>query len=127
MSSNPTERILIIAIEQNISFLLEQVLRSAGYEVVTTREPDSAEKLVNTTSPALLILSENLDDGKDLAHAGHLRDRFPTIPLLLLVSQDNPDLLKSALRIGITDTLCLPLHPEDILTVVQSCLSQFPK
>jgi two-component system, OmpR family, phosphate regulon sensor histidine kinase PhoR len=127
MSSNPTERILIIAIEQNISFLLEQVLRSAGYEVVTTREPDSAEKLVNTTSPALLILSENLDDGKDLAHARHLRDRFPTIPLLLLVSQDHPDLLKSALRIGITDTLCLPLHPEDILTVVQSCLTQFHK
>ena len=77
MSSNPAEHILIITVDQAISFLLEQVLRSAGYEVVTTRESDSTEELIHTSSPALVILSEPLDGDADLDRAIRLRERFP--------------------------------------------------
>ena len=127
MTSNPAERILVIAVDPHTTFLLEQILHSAGYDVVTTREPDTAELLVKTTSPRLIILNDNLADASDLERAGNLINHFPAIPLLLLTSHDSPEVLKNVIRLGVADYLCLPLHPEDILNVVQNCLGQSQK
>src|SRR5512146_2124324 len=110
MSTNPKEQIFVVISDPQVNYLLERILRSSGFMVTVTRERTSAEKMLEKASPSLVIVSEKLVDGSGMELARSLIDRFPALPILLFVNQDTPELLKEALRAGISDYLCLPLH-----------------
>lgn len=124
MTDTSKDQVFIIISDPQANYLLERVLRSAGYAVSAARDKAAAEKLMESSSPSLVVISEKLSDGNGLDLAKNLIRRFPALPVLLFVSQDTPDLLKDALRAGVMDYLCLPLHTEDILQAVQRSLKQ---
>lgn len=124
MPENSKESIFVIISDNQANYLLERVLRSAGYSVTSTKDKASSEKLLETNQPSLVILGEKLTDGNGLELARNLIRRFPALPVLLFVNSDSPDLLKEALRSGVMDYLCLPLHTEDILQAVQRSIRQ---
>lgn len=124
MQDNIKEQIFIIISDSQSNYLLERVLRSGGYAVTSLKEKAAAEKMLESTQPSLVILSDKLIDGNGLDLARNLIRRYPALPVLLLVTSDSPDLLKEALRAGVMDYLCLPLKTEDILQAVQRCLRQ---
>ncbi|HVN55614.1 MAG TPA: ATP-binding protein [Anaerolineaceae bacterium] len=124
MSTNAKEQIFVVISDPQVNYLLERILRSAGFMVTVTRERSSAEKMLEKASPSLVIVSEKLVDGNGMELARNLLDRFPALPILLFVSQDTPELLKEALRAGISDYLCLPLHSEQILLAVNNALQR---
>ncbi len=103
---------------------MERILQSAGFGVNTAREIAQAEKLIEGMAPALVLLSERLVDGNGLSFAGKILEKFPAVPVLLFVTQDTPELLKAALRVGVTDYLCPPLHANEVLQAVQSALQR---
>lgn len=124
MPENSKELIFIIISDNQANYLLERVLRSAGYSVTSTKDKMSSEKLLEANQPSLVILGEKLTDGNGLELARNLIRRYPALPVLLFVNSDSPDLLKEALRSGVMDYLCLPLHTEDILQAVQRSIRQ---
>lgn len=124
MPDNSKDQIFIIISDSQANYLLERVLRSAGYAVTSMKEKAAAEKTLETTQPSLVILSEKLTDGNGLELARNLIRRYPALPVLLFVTNDTSDLLKEALRAGVMDYLCLPLKTEDILQAVQRSLKQ---
>lgn len=113
-------QVLIVASNLQVNYLLERVLISAGYLVTIAQDKTSAEHEMTRITPTIAIVGEKLTDGDSLELTRILLTRFPTLPVLLLVSQDTPDLLKAALHAGIRDYLCLPLRTEDILKAVQN-------
>jgi DNA-binding NtrC family response regulator len=119
MPENSKESVFVIISDNQANYLLERVLRSAGYAVTSAKDKLSSEKLIETSQPSIVILGEKLTDGNGLDLARNLIRRFPALPVLLFVNSDSPELLKEALRSGVTDYLCLPLHTEDILQAVQ--------
>ncbi len=124
MTDNSKELVFVIISENQANYLLERVLRSAGYSVTAVKEKAAAEKMLENTQPSLVILSEQLVDGNGLELARNLIRRYPALPVLLFVNSDTPELLKEALRTGVMDYLCLPLKTEDILSAVQRSIKQ---
>ena len=124
MPENSKESVFVIISDNQANYLLERVLRSAGYAVTSARDKLSSEKMIETSQPSIVILGEKLTDGNGLDLARNLIRRFPALPVLLFVNSDSPELLKEALRSGVTDYLCLPLHTDDILQAVQRSIRQ---
>jgi len=124
MTSPSKEQVLVVISDFQIKFLLERVLLSSGYQVTACQDRVSAQKILRTTVPALIIMSEKLDDSNGLEFANELSKRLPGVPIVLFVEHDSPDLLKKALRAGINEYLCLPLRSEDILKATQNTLER---
>ncbi len=126
MIPSQKEQIYTVFTDTQISYLLERVLRSNGFDVVTFSERNDTEKALASLDkknlPALVIIADKFKDGTGLDFARSLSTSIPTLPIILFVSQDSPELLKSAMRLGITDYLCLPLRTEEILAAVQNSI-----
>ena len=121
------QTILVIIPDQQITYLLERVLQSAGYTVNVIREPSEALENLNKNLPSMVILSDTVGEKSGLDLSKDLLHRFPAIPILLLVQNDTSELLKSAMRLGVSDYMTLPLRSEDILNAVQNGLSKTQK
>ncbi len=124
MTSPSKEQLLVVISDFQIKFLLERVLLSSGYQVTLCQDRASAQKILRTTVPGLIIMSEKLDDSNGLEFANELSKRLPGVPIVLFVEHDSPDLLKRAMRAGINEYLCLPLRSEDILKATQNTLER---
>lgn len=116
--------ILVTISDPQIKILLERVLKSGGYSVTLLQNAASLQRVIETSAPSLVILDETIDDAKGLDLAGELLRRFPAVSILLFVSQETPALLKRALQLGISNTLCLPLRSDAILKAVQDSLEK---
>jgi two-component system, OmpR family, phosphate regulon sensor histidine kinase PhoR len=122
MPPNSTSQIYVIISDPQITYLLERVLRSTGYAVTVLQDKASADPALEKAVPDLVIVGDKLSDSSGLDIARILSERFPAVPVLMFVSQDTPDLLKAALRAGVSDYICLPLRSDDILKAVQKSL-----
>jgi two-component system NtrC family sensor kinase len=122
MTLSTKEQIFVVISDSQVTYLLERILKSAGYLTTIVRDRSTAEKSIETFAPALTIIADRLVDGNGLDFARSLLLRFPAMPVLMFVTQDNAQLLKDALRSGITDYLTLPLHTDDILRAVTNGL-----
>lgn len=124
MATAQKETILVVISDAQINFLLERILKSVGYSVLICLNSAAAQKELAANSPTLMILGEKLNDGVGLEFAATVLHQYPAIPIILFVSNDQPDLLKAALRLGVSDYLCLPLKTDDILRAVQNSLTK---
>ena len=125
MSTHSLEsNILIVNADKQINFLLERILKSAGHEVCICEDNDILDKLAKTRGSALVMIGENIGREKCIHLIESIRKRFPVLPILLFVDQDSHDLLKNALKAGISDYMCLPLRSDEIMATVQSGLEK---
>jgi two-component system NtrC family sensor kinase len=124
MATVQRETALVVISDPQINFLLDRFLRSAGFNVVICPDSAVAKKELAVGSPALMILGEKLSDAQGLDFATGVLRQYPAVPIILFVSNDTPELLKSALRLGVSEYLCLPLKAEDILKSVQNSLTK---
>lgn len=124
MSVQQKDSILVVISDPQINYLLERVLKSAGFYVTICPDAAAAQRELEAGGPALLILGEKLSDAAGLDLAATILHKYPAVPIVFFVSNDKPELLKSALRIGVSDYLCLPLKADDILKSVQNGLAK---
>ncbi len=122
MSTNQKETILVVISDSQVTFLLERVLKSTGYNVAVSLDSAAAQKELDSGSPALMILGEQLSDGDGLEFATSVLHQYPAVPIVLFVKSDQPEVLKNALRLGLSDYLCLPLKADEVLKSVQNGL-----
>lgn len=122
MTTQVQEQILMVISEQQIAFLLERVLRSMGYLPRVAADRGGALKTLETFAPSLILVGEKLSDGSGLDLSAELARRYPSVPQVLFVNQDTPETLKAAMRLGVTEYLCLPLRSDDVLRAVKNSL-----
>ena len=79
MATNAKEQVFVVISDPQINYLLERILRSAGYIVTVIRERSSAEKMLEKASPSLVIISEKLVDGNGLDLARSLLERHSQV------------------------------------------------
>lgn len=116
------EQILLAISDAQVTFLIERVLRSMGYNVKIAQDRAEVLKGVETIYPSLVILGEKLADTTGIDLAAEIVRQNPSIPMILFVSSDSPDMLRTAMRLGINECLTLPLRADDILRAVKSSL-----
>jgi two-component system NtrC family sensor kinase len=116
------EQILLVLSDGQVTFLLERVLRSMGYNLKTAQDRATALKSMEGMSPALVILGEKIGDTSGIELAAEMSRRSPAMPIILFISQDTPEILRTAMRLGIHEYLTLPLGANDIRRAVESSL-----
>lgn len=124
MQLNPKELIYIVNSDPQVNYLLERVLTSSGYEVAVTISAAGAAALLSRASPALLLAAHQLGDGSGIGFISQLVDDHPGTPVLLLINQETPELLKSALKAGVAGYLCMPLRTDEVTSAVQSAIKK---
>jgi len=110
--------------DPQVNYLLERVLKSIGYEVVMCADRSAVLKEMESFSPSLVIVGEQPNQVGGIESSTEILEKYPGIPLILFVLKDDPELLKRALQIGVSDYLCLPLKSDDILRSIQNSLQK---
>lgn len=125
MTLPSSNQIIIVTADPQANALLERVLQSIGYQVSVYLDYSSARERLERVPPAMLIIGQELRDGMGLDFAGFLLRRFPALPVIIILQESSPALLANALRAGVTDFLCAPLSPEEILKAAQHSMQVF--
>jgi PAS domain S-box-containing protein len=115
--------LILLALEESpILYLMDRALRAINYETAIAKNTQSLGKILQETSPALLLIGEKYDGHEGLKIAKEVQDRFPTMPFLIYTEKAQPDLLKKIFRLGLGGYLSPPLRTDDIVDAVESSL-----
>ena len=115
--------LILLALEESpILNLMDRALRAINYETAIARNTKSLAKILQESSPALILIGETYDGHEGLKIAREIHDRFPTMPFLIYTEKAKPELIKSIFRLGLGGYLSPPLRTDDIVDAVESSL-----
>ena len=114
-----TELILLAMEESPTMGLLERALRASGYAVANAKDAASLDKALEDTPPTLLLITEQLGGKSGLSLSLKILGRFPTLPIVLFANRDDPQLVKKALRSGLSDVINPPLRIDEIVEAIK--------
>ena len=105
----PKRRILVIEDEAAVRSILQRYISLSGYDAILTESAEEAMKLLQTTTPNLILLDISLPGGDGLVTLRQLHEKHETIPVIMLAS--SPDIPKAhaALNYGAGDFIAKPV------------------
>ncbi|NJC98315.1 MAG: hypothetical protein C3F07_14675 [Anaerolineales bacterium] len=119
----PKRDLILLALEgPHILKLMERALRAVNYETVVAADSKALNRLMQETTPALLLIGENFDGHAGVKLAEEMLERFPTLPFLIYTEKLNPELIKEILKVGVSGYLAPPLKTDDIVETVENTL-----
>jgi DNA-binding response OmpR family regulator len=122
-TSGDTGRILVVDdVPENVR-LLEAVLTTRGYHVVTARDGNEALAAVEAEQPDLILLDVMMPDLDGYAVCTHLRanDSTAVLPVIMVTSSIGQEKTK-AIEAGADDFIPKPFNHDELLTRVRSLL-----
>jgi DNA-binding response OmpR family regulator len=125
MATTPSERILVIESDPDISDLIaRQALKPLGYQVSVAADSSAAIRQAIQLQPDVVIVNLNMPglSGKDILVA--LSSQGVTTPMIVLAKAGmEPDVIHS-FRLGASDHLMLPLREAEVVACVERALKQ---
>jgi CheY-like chemotaxis protein len=114
-----SRRLLVLDDEAAILTSLSHYFRRHGYAVITSREPEEAEALLECEAFDLVILDLALTHfGREgLEVLGSIRAHHPWLPVIILSANVCPDVEEEAIRLGADAVLSKPLPLADLAQV----------
>ena len=121
----PKSDLVLLALDdEQIIQLFDRALTAVSYHVAIARDRAALNKSLQESSPALVIISQNFNGADELEIAAGMLERFPTMPVLLLLLQDSPEIVRKAIHVGVSDCLYAPLHIEEIMKTVENSIKR---
>ena len=101
--------------------LLEELLTSQYYEVQTTHRESDALTIFDDFSPQIALIDVRLGtkNGANLISA--FKTKNPKIVCIMVTAYAAMDTAVEALRMGAYDYLTKPVHPEEIISMIERC------
>jgi PAS domain S-box-containing protein len=116
--------LILLALEESpILYLMDRALRAINYETAIAKNTQALGRILQESSPALLLIGEKYDGHEGLKIAREIHERFPTMPFLIYTEKAQPDLIKKIFRLGLGGYLSPPLRTDDIIEAVESSLN----
>jgi DNA-binding NtrC family response regulator len=128
-SANPevkTEkhRILIIDDERPILMTLEALLQRHGYQVDTAATAAQGLKLLNSKSPALVLLDLHLPDAQGLETLDRIKTELPDMQVIILTAHDSLHNAIESIKRGAYHFISKPYAPEELLSLIEKALEK---
>lgn len=119
-------RILSVEDDPDQAAFIKAVLESAGYQVYALSDPQYFEEAILAVQPDLLLLDIMLPniDGFHLARYVRQDERYVTMPILFLSTQNALAAHIESARAGADDHLVKPVAPQLLLSAVASRLER---
>ncbi len=118
----PKSDLILLALEASTTSKLMERALSVKYETAIANDLNSLNRLLQETTPALLLVGEKFDGQDGIKIAEEVLERFPTLPFLIYTDKAKPELIKSILRVGVSGYLAPPLKMDDIVDTVENSL-----
>ena len=118
------ELILLALDDSQILQLMERALEAVGYEIAIAHDHEGLKKILDESSPALVLIGEQFSGKNGIQTAEAELERFPTLPILLFAEKDTTGIIKSVLKAGLSGYLYPPLHTDDIVNSVNQSLAR---
>ena len=119
------KRIMLVFSDEDTALLLERIIRSLdNYQVIVARACKEARRVMETVHPDLLILVDKLEDGDYAELASQMVERQPTLPIILLTSNETDSLPRETIRLGLVDWLSPPLTTDIVREAVERGLQR---
>jgi len=121
-----TRRILIIEDDPTAIRLTEYTLKQRGYTILTTRNGLEGLITAQKEEPDLIILDIMLPgiDGYELCKRLRSGSQTAQIPILIISAKTRQEDISMGFRAGANDYLPKPASPSDIISRVESLLSE---
>jgi PAS domain S-box-containing protein len=119
----PKRDLILLALdESHILKLMDRALHAVNYETAIAGNTKALSRLLQETSPAMLLIGEKFDGHDGLDIVTELLERFPTLPFLIYTEKAKPELVKKIFSLGVTGYLAPPLKTDDIVGTVEGVL-----
>lgn len=116
------ETILVVDDDARVTRSVETVLRDEGFTVVVATGGEEALRVVESTTPALVLLDVWMPDLDGIEVLRRLRERRPGLPVVVISGHGTVDLAVKATRLGAVDFIEKPFSIEGLLGVVKRAL-----
>lgn len=107
------KRVLIIDDEIDLCMLIKSYLSKKNYEVHTAHSLSDGIRKLETVSPDVLLLDNNLPDGMGWKEAAGIQQKFPSMNITLISAFQIPNDLKEQID-GNINILEKPISLTDI-------------
>jgi len=107
--------ILVIEDDESVRATITRALRNLDYHVVLARTPQEGLERFHASSPELVIFDIHTPAADQFDVLRQFFELAPDLPVIVLAERGNSDDLISALRLGVSDYLILPLADTAIL------------
>lgn len=119
------ERILLVEDSKELrQFLTMDILRPAGYDVLSAADGDEGFTLARDLYPDLIIADYQMPGRDGLTMLRDLRQEGIEGPFILITAEGSEALAVEALRLGVSDYLIKPFDVDDLLEAINRVLRQ---
>ena len=119
----PKQDLILLALDKSHTLnLMERALRAVNYEIAIAGDTKTLSRILQDSTPALLLVGEMFDGHEGLAIVEELLERFPTLPFLVYTEKAKPEFVKQIFKLGVTGYLAPPLKTDDIVGTVEGVL-----
>jgi len=109
----PTTKILVIDDDTAITELMGMLLKTFGFEVITTNIGEEGVRLAREANPSVILLDLMMPDLDGWQVCKAIR-QFSNVPILILSAINDPRMVASVLDVGADDFLVKPV-PSGVL------------
>ena len=122
-SSTPNTRRKIVIFEEDefLVSLLNLLLRREGFDITFIPDAINAMHYIQTQSaPGLIFINHHwlVDDQPHLVQSIHDQADWHQVPIILLMTYYNQDILDHALALGISDYILQPFDPGVLIDLI---------
>ncbi len=119
--SSERSRILVVEDDQDTAFLLKQILRHAGFDVLSANNGKEALNKVNLSIPDLVLLDLMMPEMDGWETIDHLRQVSNT-PVIILTALNNKENVVTCFQRGVDDYMTKPFYKGEVVERVQAVL-----
>jgi len=120
--SNTPSRVLVVDDEEGITSLLSETLRLAGFSAVVARTGVEALECLRRDEIDFVLLDVNLPLMDGFECLEKMRERYPSLPIIMISArQDKKDVI-DGLRLGADDYITKPFSIEEVVMRINTVL-----
>jgi DNA-binding NtrC family response regulator len=113
--------LLVVDDEKNMRLSLEAVMSDEGYLYRAAESAEEALRLLDREQFFMVITDARLNGMSGYEFLGHVKTRWPNLPVLMITAYATPKLAVEAIKAGAIDYLAKPFAPEELLHAVARC------
>ena len=124
MTNNDCKTILLAEDDNHISRLIEYILTTKGFNVVTVQNGQDAIDMISSQAFSLVILDIMMPvkDGFSVLRFIRESNDYSNMPVLMLTAKGQQKDIASAARFGATKYLTKPFDPDELINTVNDIL-----